>query len=231
MTDQTEKTLELVRRLFELAKSSNEHESAAAAAKAQELLHKYNLTQADIPTAEKAPYIESKLRLKNTKQWAGILLNVLAKANGGYVVLVSPKYAEYSVIAQKHTLEIVEFSYAQMEKRIEWLAQTAWEIYEGDERSAPIYKDAFARGIISRLSERLKKQVEEQRTESAASTALVVKADAELMNKVREIYPRLTRARSSYVASDGYSDGQRAGRHLSVNAGVTSGASGVRQLS
>lgn len=48
-----EEILERVRRLFALAKSSNEHESAAAAAKAQELLHKYSFRMGII-TALKA---------------------------------------------------------------------------------------------------------------------------------------------------------------------------------
>lgn len=226
-----EKTLELIRRLFELAKSPNEHEASAAAAKAQELLHKYNLTQADLPTAEKAPYIEVRMRLKNHSRWAGTLMNVLAKANGAFVVHTSTKYNEYSVIGQKHTIDIVEFSYVQMEKRITWLADVAWDIYEGDERSAPMYKDGFASGIIARLSERLTKQVAEQRTESANSMALVTKADAELMTKVRELYPHLTTRRANFARSDGYGDGKRAGGHLNVHAGMTSGAAGVRQLS
>ena len=229
MTDQ-EKILEKVRRLFELAKSSNEHESAAAAAKAQELLHKYNLSQHDIPTDEKEPFIEVKLRLKNRARWTGTLLNVLAKANGAYVVHTSDAYNEYAVLGQKHTIEIVEFSYSQMEKRITWLADVAWDIYLGDEDSAVMYKDGFARGIINRLNDRLHKQVEEQRVESKESTALVVQHDRELTEYVRQVYPRLTNRRVTFAASDGYGDGQRAGRFLNVHAGVTGGAKGMRRL-
>lgn len=229
MTDQ-EKILEKVRRLFELAKSSNEHESAAAAAKAQELLHKYNLSQHDIPTDEKEPFIEVRLRLKNHSHWAGTLLNVLAKANGAYVVHTSARYNEYAVLGQKHTIDIVEFSYAQMEKRITWLADVAWDIYLGDETSAAMYKDGFARGIIDRLSDRLKKQVDEQRVESKESTALVVQHDRELQTYVRSVFPILTYSKINFAASDGYGDGKRAGRFLNVHAGVTGGAKGMRRL-
>ena len=59
-----EKVLEKIRRLFELAKSSNEHESAAAAAKAQELLQKYNLSISQIPNRKKEAYVKDTVRLK-----------------------------------------------------------------------------------------------------------------------------------------------------------------------
>ena len=45
-----EEVLSKVRKLFELSNSPNENEAALAAAKARELLARYNLSIADLPT-------------------------------------------------------------------------------------------------------------------------------------------------------------------------------------
>ena len=45
-----EQVVSKVRKLFELSNSSNENEAALAAAKARELLSRYNLSMADLPT-------------------------------------------------------------------------------------------------------------------------------------------------------------------------------------
>lgn len=45
-----EEVVSKVRKLFELSNSSNENEAALAATKARELLSRYNLSMADLPT-------------------------------------------------------------------------------------------------------------------------------------------------------------------------------------
>ncbi len=45
-----EQVVSKVRKLFELSNSSNENEAALAAAKARELLSRYKLSMADLPT-------------------------------------------------------------------------------------------------------------------------------------------------------------------------------------
>ena len=47
-----EQVVSKVRKLFELSNSSNENEAALAAAKARELLSRYNMSMADLPTEE-----------------------------------------------------------------------------------------------------------------------------------------------------------------------------------
>lgn len=219
-----EAILEKVRRLFELAKSSNEHESAAAAAKAQELLHKYNLSQADIPTSEKEPYIREIIKLKNNTAWAKSLYNCVAKANGGYVVQVDD--GMIATIGQRHNLDIIEYIYSQLEYRIRKLSETAWDLY-GDGREAQ-YKASFAYGAIERLRDRLNRQKATIQAESKESMALIVVQDRELNQAVASWYPRL-RTVSNKITGSGYALGQNAGSRIGINAGLTAGV-GQRRL-
>ncbi len=223
-----EEILERVRRLFALAKSSNEHESAAAAAKAQELLHRYNLSQADVPVDEKQPYVSEKMRLKDKAPWRGTLMHVLTKANGAMVINLGN--GEFDVIGQRHVIEVSVYSYQQMEKRIDWLADLAWDIYDGYETDGRMYKDSFRLGLIKSLKERLDKQQVRQRDESASSTALVVQSQAELDAAVKSRYANLSYGRAQTAGSlDGYGAGSKAGSHLNVNPGLYQGV-GQRRI-
>ena len=216
MDSNEERILEKVRRLFELAKSSNEYESAAAAAKAQEILHKYNLTRADVPESADAPYVKNNIRLASADRWRGRLMHVLAKANGAY--LVSLGGADYAIMGQRHTLEIVEYSYQQMQRRIDWLADMAWQCYDG-EGDARTFKSSFRDGIINSLSAKLTANKREMSNASPESRAMVAVADDRLSRAVAGWFPRLSSRRgNAYTHSqDGYSMGKAAGSHLNVN--------------
>lgn len=52
MNDKREQTIEKIKKLLRLSKSNNEHEAALAAARAQELLSKYNLDEAEFVEQE-----------------------------------------------------------------------------------------------------------------------------------------------------------------------------------
>lgn len=223
--------LEKVRRLFELAKSPNIHEAEAAMMKAQELLHKYNLTEGAVPTEEKQPFIREFVALKNQAQWAGTLLNAVARYNGGRVVYEGAK-KQYAVIGQKHVIEIILYGYAQMEAKIRWLADVAWDIEEDKRTTEARYKEGYSLGAVTALDKKLKEN--QQRFEvqdTKESMALVVKYDADLARALSDFYPRLTNRRGPAVDGSGYGAGARAGKFLNVDAGLNGGGQGMRRLS
>ena len=66
------KIIDKIRKLLSLSKSDNEHEAAAAAAKAHELLSRYNLSMSDVPdqnNAQAATTASSKTR-QRLEKWA-----------------------------------------------------------------------------------------------------------------------------------------------------------------
>lgn len=78
-----EKIIEKIKKLLNLSKSDNEHEAAAAAAKAHALLSKYNLSMSDIPEQNTQAMKADKARAKTRQQleeWAFNLASVTADA-------------------------------------------------------------------------------------------------------------------------------------------------------
>lgn len=229
MTDaDQEKMLEKVRRLFELAKSSNQFESEAAAAKAQELLFKYNLDMGMLAEKE-VPYVKVEMKLKNRAKWAGTLLNTIGRANGCFVVHMTTMGDQYyNVVGQRHSIEVMEYSYQQMEKRIRWLSEVAWDIYLGDDPEG-MYKESFCFGAVDALKRKLDTQVKMQTT-APESKAVVLKQDAALMEAVKGWFPALGYSRRQTVSGDGWYEGKRAGNVLNVNPGLHGGGKGQRRL-
>lgn len=77
-----ERVIERVRRLLQLSGSDNQHEAAAATAKAMELLAKYNLSmssvdQENVTVSAKLVYIRTRKRLE---EWAHALAGITAAA-------------------------------------------------------------------------------------------------------------------------------------------------------
>lgn len=80
--DTQKRIIDRIRKLLNLSESVNEHEAAAAAAKAQSLLAEYNLTISDIPEDGPgciASTSEAKTRVR-LEEWAFILAARAAKA-------------------------------------------------------------------------------------------------------------------------------------------------------
>ena len=224
-----EAILEKVRRLFELSKSSNIHEAEAAMMKAQELLHKYNLDAGAVPTDEKQPFVREFITLKNKSRWSESLMNVIGKYNGVRVIHTAEQLA---LIGQRHAIEITIFGYQQMEKKITWLAELAWDIEEDKYLFKPgKYMDEYSLGAVYALRGKLEaNKMQFEARDSKESMALVKVYDAELERAVTGFYPRLFNRRGPSVGGDAYARGQRAGGYLEVNAGITSGGAGRRML-
>ena len=80
--DTKKRIIDKVRKLLNLSESGNEHEAAAAAAKAQALLAEYNLQMSDIPQDGRgctATTSATKTRI-NLEEWAFILAHRTSKA-------------------------------------------------------------------------------------------------------------------------------------------------------
>lgn len=213
---------EKVRRLLALSTSSNEHEAAAAAAKAQELLHRYNLSMADVSAAQRPDYGREIVDIDNSARWRGILLTAIAQPNGADVV--SHGGGRYAIIGQPHTIEVVRYLYDYLSREIDRLADRGWANYYGFESSPRRWKTAFRMGAVAVIANRLARQRREQ-TAEAESRALILRDDAALQSAVAKYYPRLRKAPKVTIGStDGYRAGAAAGRSMGINAGIGGGA-------
>jgi hypothetical protein len=82
MNDKREQIIEKIKKLLRLAKSSNEHEAALAAARAQELLARYNLSESDFSEHEppKEAGLASAETVKRPANWVFLLASGVAGA-------------------------------------------------------------------------------------------------------------------------------------------------------
>lgn len=78
--------------------------------------------------------------------------------------------------------------------------------------------------LFRAVNDKMKAQHEQQKTESAASTALVVMSEADLRRAVTQFYP-LTRSsrKSAGSSSGGYDAGKTAGAGIALRTGVGAG--------
>lgn len=242
-----ESILSRIKKLQALAaKNSNQHEAAAAAAKAQALLFEHNLTAADVDTHEPAqadPYgkVEHTLEGANrtTVQWRRSLLYVIAKANFCTAVTQSGS-TRMQIIGKRSNVETVLYLNSVLVREIERLAiESARSVLSN--RSA--YMVSFCRGAVATIHHRLEEQRRNDEARATASNtagymspeehtranrnALILRSAAQELNKaVAHFYPgglRTTKTRSRIGSADGYRDGQRAGQGIGMHRGVSQG--------
>lgn len=222
------------------AKNSNQHEAAAAAAKAQALIFEHNLSAADVETHETAPHdpygkVEHTLDGANrtTVQWRRSLLYVLAKANFCTAVTQSGT-TKMQLIGKRSNVETVLYLNSVLVREIERLAiEAARSVLSS--RSA--YMVSFCRGAVATIYSRLEAQRKESEAHATTATAtmhaaranqnaVMLRSAAEELNKaVAHFYPgglRTTKTRSRISSADGYHDGRRAGQGIGMHRGVGS---------
>ncbi len=213
---------EKVRRLLALANSANTHEAAAAAAKAQELLHKYNLTMADVSAQEKSDYKREMVEFYDTSSWRKVLLNAVTRNVGATTIDLGAERG--CIIGQPHVIQVAKYLYVYLEREIERLCVEGWAEYTGYESSPRRWKTSFRFGAINAVNETLKAQYTKQKEESTTSTALVLVNEKALRAAVVSFYPRL---RTSNIRSgnsnSGYTSGKVAGAGIRVSTGVGGG--------
>lgn len=236
----TTNIIDLVRKLLRLSTSSNEHEAAAAAAKAQELLEKYNLDRAQIVDKgdQDEQYVNHQGRTvggtKGQASWRISLLNVVAKNN--FCRIVKTDTNRYTIIGKAHNIEVVEYLFAYLAGEITRLAAAGWKATTPEQRtrrrwnsrhgyvettmSPETWKRGFAMGAVSVISQRLRQQRADFGRSSQAY-GLIVRTDRELDEATRAIFPWLGKSRrSSTSASDAFHAGRAAGATIAINPGV-----------
>jgi len=251
--------LERITKLLALANSPNEHEAAAAAAKAQEILTEHNLRLEDIKTEHKSPDIPiDQVEIDSSGRriyWKGSIANALANANfctmwwlGGRVIIVG----------RNHNVAIVKSLYDYLTNTVERLAaqgveaeKQAYVMYLAEfvvmgikpsvaEPNWRTWKYSFITGCSKRLAERIEEQTRLMNTQGIPNTAVTGLAcrmahereQEAILQWRREQGISVTRRKSASkarVTRDGYTAGQRAGDSISLERQLSS-SSGSGQL-
>jgi len=236
MTTQQTSIASKIKKLLALAKDpTNEHQAAAAAAKAQELLFQYNLSMAEVSTTdEETSYVSEKKKMtKQDKVWRSLLYSTIAKENWCFSVnLTGTDRCE--IVGKASNIEVVNYLFDYLAKSLVSLSAAASKEELGTaDWSGSRFRRGFHLGAISSIRKRLQAQriesedyarrAEAEAGKTGACTALVVKSDADLKQAVGKYIPSYKsstisdRARGSNA---GYGLGVEAGQRIALNRGI-----------
>ncbi|MEX0683416.1 MAG: DUF2786 domain-containing protein [Dehalococcoidia bacterium] len=216
--------LEKVRRLLALSTSSNEHEAALAAAKAQELLLTYNLELADVPAVQREDVTQEVLNTGNTASWVGVLLGSVARHNFGDAIYLGD--GQRAIIAQPHNIEVIKYLYDYLVREINRLADRGWASFDGYASSARRWKTGFRFGAISAIDARLEAERRKAQQASVDTRALIVTSDEAVRAAVHRYYPQLRTRKVGGGDLGGYGAGRAAGASVDIRPAVGGSSSG-----
>ena len=233
-----EKIVDLIRKCLALAESPNENEAAAAMAKAQELLDKYNLSLADVSVEEQKTPDLIEGETEYDERWEVTLYGGIARENFCRVI-----YSHYShkvsILGRMPnvcaTVEMAHWLIPQLE-RLALSARSSYteyrlnygEIQRG--ASSRQFRIDFLAGAIRRVIERLRELNVSRRSVIPEMLALTVNLQYEADIFFRNKYPHTSSTRLSVGNSGGYSAGRAAADGVSIVAPSRQVESGGRYL-
>ena len=216
-TDELQRVIAKVQKLYDLAASTNEHEAAAAIAAAEQLLQQYRLTQADLESCDEPELaVEDNDPLEQGGRipvWKQMLLQSLA-SHYGCAIWIAREYGNhhisyFRVVGLPSDTQIMRLQYDRIKGQVDRLAE-----FKGGGRS---YLDSYRKGLVATVQKRLiatRKQVEQ-----TATTRAIVKLDErgmEANRKVRELHPDIkeTSGPTVRVQIDAYHEGRADGHQI-----------------
>lgn len=232
MTDsKKQKLLNKIKNLLDLAeKNSSVGEAETAAKKAQALIMKYNIEEAELregeePTIEEYRYPVYKMQKKNEGKWIRKLFYIIAHFNfcdvvygkdwvngEGHVDIVY-------LIGDQNNVELVKYIVLQLVPKFRASFKIEWKKYDGPD-SYHVFRRNFFKGVNAGIYSKLHAQ--QQEFAEDGSTAIVLSKNKDMLDKfIKNKYPNLGTARQTQATSiDGYAQGREAGKKANINAGI-----------
>ena len=237
-----DKTVLKIKRLLALSKSSNEHEAALAASRAQELLFKHKIEMATVDSAVDPKHINSEPaegkeyeyapRGKRTQGWRLTLLTSTATNNFCKLVILGRGEDRASmVIGRPSDIEVVKYVHGYLIQEIDRLAREsgarAREEFKrsGDHVDAYRWYMSFCDGATETVKTRLYEQRknDEQRVITQSEVmALVRREDQNALDKMNQMYPNLRPLNMTSRTRDEMAkmEGRKAGERISLKKGI-----------
>lgn len=220
-----ESILSKIEKLLALSKSPVPAEANAALAKAQELMLRHNIAEAEIHDKQadggysKGDFTDERIDYDFTidKKY---ICDILQKFF--FVKIVNyPQRRFYSIVGRKDNVAIAQFLRGHIKVKFD----EAWQAYKSDRDLRGVEgKKEFYYGLWVGLSEKLKSEREVLKREEG----LIVVDDKGLIRYMGEEYGKLksaTQRGSSLSDRSAIADGQAAGRNINLNDRIGAGNS------
>lgn len=223
-----------VKKLLALSASANPHEAALAAAKAQELLFRHNLSlatvEAELVDGQGSAYVSDRFDSGGWMDWRRRLLAAVARNNFCRGVSYQGT-RDVGIVGEPHNVLVVKHLYAFLVREVLRLADLeAAEQPDLTPDDARAWKRSFYQGAVRTIAGRLADQRQRDVASDHRAMALVVRKDQELDEAYRQHFPgapqpqpdepapdRSRRQRRKPRSTDGYRAGIRAGQRIPLN--------------
>lgn len=240
--------IEKVRKLLALSQSSNEHEAALAAEKAQAMLAEYNLSMADVASEEKdEDFIIDADDVTESVPWRRTLAASVAKLyfcdyffTHRYDPTVSRSCGYirkdiHSFVGAPHNITIAKMMFQYLSQTVERLADEGSLRYTPGERGP--YKTSFKMACTRRLGTRIFERIQAARAgQIKTESGTTLPALASLYDRTKQQLTafldkevgnlKSSKDRSKQTHQGGIIDGRKAGDSISLDQQITGKAGG-----
>jgi hypothetical protein len=226
-----EQVVSKVRKLFELSNSSNENEAALAAAKARELLSRYNLSMADLPTDEiKSAVSVSEASVgvgRVVRNWVkGLLIHVACGFDCEHII--RRRHAANPILAFIGTTadaEIAVYTFRFLFRELNRLVDMSLPKLKRENRfwSTPSLRYAYLDGAVKRIGERFRQHTQAIReAERSGCKDLVLAKEQMIKSYMAETFPhiRTEHAKRRVISAGAFEQGYRDAANIALAPGI-----------
>ena len=221
-TEELNKTIDTIKKLFALGQSPNESEASLAIAKAHQLLVKYNLDIASIQTEETNIISEEFSKTSRQAPWKTILLQNIVEVNfcGIY------KSVQYSTKGSIRQAKVYTTKIVGKKHNIVAAVAMAEYLFEAIDRLADEIKGtgqgrsfvaSYKSGVADNLSSRLYAMIKRDKAEGSESKELVVSSKADIDNFFKTLDLKTKKVKQSVSDSEAYGHGRQDGDRIRLN--------------
>ena len=207
------KLLRKIKKLWALAESSNVHEAALAAAKANELLLRHHLAtldpailQDDDLTYQKIIYNPHTRRADAKMDAIGNILKLF------FVAIVQTSSQGFTVLSAVGTYENLQIA----EYVAGFLAQELDRLWAASPHHGNLARNSFFTGVAEGFQSKIKTA-----QKLVATSKELMRLDDNLQERLRQVYPTLARRTSAKrLDRAAQAAGHQAGRNMSIHAAI-----------
>ena len=237
-----EKLIDKIRKLMALSHSPNEHEAALAAARAREILDKYDLSLTEVEMSGEE-IIEHRVDTgtRGPRLWMGRLAVSVSKAFSCRVFRI---YGIMVFCGTKADTQVAEYTYLFLFRTVKLLSKQhkasleksgVWETHYRGRHGNRAYMQSYALGVVNTIDQKLREFVQskeriqkyEDYKKATGKDLMVIKNNA-VERYVSKFHLRRTQSHANLDYS-GFSAGQKDGRNVQIHQGIN-GANGTRYL-
>ncbi len=228
------KLIEKVRKLLALSADAENQgslaEAANAAQKAQDLLMKHNLSMEEVNKDPNQITIDQTM-VEIVKQgwnhrhgkWLYSLYNAAAKANLCETFISTQKgFERVYIVGEEHNREIAQYLAEQLTIRIYKMESYSWRVYQGREKRGT-FRRGYLLGATLAVRDRLLESFKKAAEATEQTRALVHTKDALITEYLAGLGLK-TAKRSKVSGMDGFRNGHKDGKDISIHKGVKSNA-------